>query len=502
MDSYETQSWEQVARENYLIISTFILLVTCILRFYNLGGNSLWLDEAIFANIPLTDFWSVIEYTRYKNSTPILLPYLYYLLGEGLRDPFLIRLPPAIFSVLSVGVILALPKAGVPRNVAILAALMLAIAPVQVFYAQEVREYSLSVLMSCFLIFSFSGLIYRRKKTWLFLYLGVLLFSPLTSYGVVFMALATVVTFTLISLNSFEVKLSSLLLPWLALLSGITISYHLTASNQMYVTDSWYLASFLPPEGMLEKIPWVTSTALGWLGLSIENQRALSAPVSLMLGGAIALLISVHVILTLIRTKRFNYVHMNLFLVLIILMSGAIVASLMRVYPFGGIRQHLYAAPLITLCVSQSLVSMATKTKGRYSVITLLIGILLIATVSFTYLPRQYREIQDIVSALSSISDEVDDRSVYIYYMANTAVEFHFPDRKFFRGTRARYQVDVMGEEIIEQIRDCHVSVVFTHVWRTEDTDIIGYLEDAGLKLVKENRYAGARVLDFTSCGM
>ena len=57
-----------------------------------------------------------------------------------------------------------------------------------------------------------------------------------------------------------------------------------------------------------------------------------------------------------------------------------------------------------------------------------------------------------------------------------------------------------MGNEIIERIQDCHVSVVFTHVWKTEDEEIIAYLKESGLTLFEEHTYAGARVLNFTSC--
>ena len=493
-------SWEQIVRQNYTLLSIIILLIACILRFYNLGGNSLWLDEAIYANVPTADFGSFINYSRPNLSSPILLPYIYYVFGEGLRDPLLIRFPPAIFSVLSVGVLLAFPKTGVSRMVAVLAAFMLAISPIQIFYAQEVREYSLSVLMSCFMLFAFSGLIYKRTISWVILFSTVLFFIPLTAYGTIFMALAASIAFLVICVRDNQVNLSMLLLPWLALLAGITITFHVTASYQMWVTDAWHLARFFPPDGMWAKIPWVVTSTLGWFGLAVENQRALSVPIVVLIGGLIMLLISANVVITLIRKKGKEFTNMHLFLVLIILLGGSIVAAFLRLYPFGGIRQHLYAAPLIILCVSQSLISMSELTRGKYAAFPLLLGIFLCSAASIIHIPRQYREIQDIVSAISNIKGEVNDESIYIYYMSIQAVDFHYPNRKFIRGTPARYQIDVMGNEIIEQIQDCHVSVVFTHVWKTEDEEIIAYLKESGLTLFEERNYAGARVLDFTSC--
>ena len=377
MDNSGTPSWEQVVRQNYSLISLFILLIAGTLRFFNLGGNSLWLDEAIYANVPLADFGLLLEYTRHKNSSPILLPYIYHLFGEGLRDPLLIRLPPAIFSLLSVGVLLAFPKTGVSRLAAVLAAFMLAVSPIQVFYAQEVREYSLSVLMSCFMLFAFSGLIYKRTMSWVILFSTVLFFTPLTAYGTIFMALATSIAFLLICMRDNRVNLSMLLLPWLALLTGITITFHVTASYQMWTADAWYLVRFFPPDGMWVNIPWLASSTLGWFGLTFENQRELSVPIVTLIGGLTVLLISASMVITLARKKTCELINMNLFLVLIILLGGSVVAALIGAYPLGGIRQHLYATPLVILCVSQSVISVSELTRGKYTTFTLALAILL-----------------------------------------------------------------------------------------------------------------------------
>jgi hypothetical protein len=275
---------------------------------------------------------------------------------------------------------------------------------------------------------------------------------------------------------------------------------HATVSYQLYVTDSSYLVSFFPPGGTWEKIPWVVTSTLGWFGLAVENQRSLSVPLVLLIGGLLVVLISANVVITVIRNSSDEFLKLNLFLVLGVLLGGSIVAALIGVYPFGGIRQHLYAAPLIVLCASQSIISMIALTRARYAALILLIGVSLFSAASLILIPRQYREIQDIVSAISDIGGNVSDESVYIYYMSVQAVDFHYPDRRFFRGTPARYEVDVMGNEVIKQIRDCHVYAVFTHVWKTEDEEIIAYLEKSGLTLFEEHKYAGARVLDFTSC--
>jgi hypothetical protein len=502
MNKAGSQPWDRVISQKYTLISVVILLIASVLRFYDLGGSSLWVDEAVYANGSMTDFWSFIDNTRAKNSSPIILPYIYYLLGEEIRDTFLIRLPPAIFSLLSVAVILLLPKAGVSRAVAVLTAFVLAVAPIQIFYAQEVREYSLSVLISSVIIFAFSGVIYKRTRAWVLLFSATLFVAPLASYGNIFIALAMTITFLAINTRDRQFDLSIALLPLLALLTGITITYQVTASYQLYVVTQEYLYSFFPPADMWDKLSWVATCTLGWLGLVFGRQVAQSFPAIVMVGIPVAILILMGVVWELKRKTGNKFQNLHLFVVLVILLGGAIVASIIGVFPFGGLRQHLYAAPLITLCASQSIISLNAFGKGRSALIALLTGIIIFSTASFIQIPKQYREIQDIVSVISLGLGEVSDESVYIYYGANPAVDFHYPKRPFFRGTWARDHVDVMGDEIIEQIHDCHVSVVFSHVWKSEDAKILTYLEESGLQSVEDHRYAGARVVKLRQPGL
>jgi hypothetical protein len=314
------------------------------------------------------------------------------------------------------------------------------------------------------------------------------------------MALATMVAFLLIGLRDHRVSLSNLLLPWLALLAGITITFHVTASYQMWTADAWYLTRFFPPDGVWLTIPWLASSISGWFGLVIENQRALADLTVALIGGLSILLIVTHLVLFFSRSSDRTFSDLNLFLVLLILLGGCVTAALIGVYPLGGIRQHLYAAPLIALCISHSIVYLCKLAGARFAALIMILGILLYTVTSVIHIPRQYREIQDIVSAISNLEKGISDESVYIYYMSTQAVNFHYPDRNFTRGVPARYQIDVMGKEIIDHIRECRVRVVFTHVWKTEDEEIITYLKESGLTLLEEQTYAGARVLSFASC--
>ena len=124
-------------KKKYLIASVAILVIAAALRIYHLGDTSLWLDEAKYANFSYTGFADFIYNTRHYNSSPIFLPLIYWLLGDLVRDPFWIRVPPMIFGLLSVYILLKLPKVGFSRSVAMTSALWLAILPVHIQYSQE-----------------------------------------------------------------------------------------------------------------------------------------------------------------------------------------------------------------------------------------------------------------------------------------------------------------------------------------------------------------------------
>jgi hypothetical protein len=69
-------------------IAVGVLLAAFAVRAYNLGGTSLWYDEAVFANNSAQSFDRFITLTRTANSAPVALPLLLWFFGEAIRDRF------------------------------------------------------------------------------------------------------------------------------------------------------------------------------------------------------------------------------------------------------------------------------------------------------------------------------------------------------------------------------------------------------------------------------
>lgn len=478
-------SSRDVIAESYTLVSISIMLIAVALRFFQLGGASLWFDEAVYANNSMTDFWSFIENTHQSNSSPILLPYLYYIFGESLRDPFLIRIPPAMFSVLSVAVMLALPRAGVSFSVAALSAFILAIAPAQIEYAQEVREYSLSVFASCMIIFTFAFALNKHSKRSLIYFSLVLVATPFASYGTIFLALAAVVAFVFIEVSGQRYKRGILLIPVISLLIGIALTYQLTAMHQMRIAKSWYLSGHYPPDAIIPVLKWLVSSGLAYFRQAVGG---------LELGLLSLLLVCFHMVTS--AGLRGNWrAKPNFFLVLLILFGGSIVAASIGVYPFGGIRQHLFATPLIVLCVAQSVIALGSVFGQKGTTMAVIAFSLLVSFNSLIAVPRAYAEKEDIVSAVSEGLEGIPHSNVYAYYAARHALEFHYPDHQFYAGKPARGDIDIIGEEIVSLVEEKSVYVLFSHVFKDEDDQILDYLADDGLTLIEDKKYRGARVV-------
>lgn len=149
-----------------------ITLLGLAIRLIALGSKSLWIDEThsfYFASQPLSSL-----FTQLCDPHP---PGYYALLSLVLaigRNEFWLRLPSAIAAtltipltyVLSRGLGSALAIKGLDRRAAILAALLLAVAPLHVWYAQEARMYALVTFLGlCAVLFAVRLAVHERAWT-------------------------------------------------------------------------------------------------------------------------------------------------------------------------------------------------------------------------------------------------------------------------------------------------------------------------------------------------
>lgn len=131
----------------YLLLA-LILILAAGLRFYRLDAQSLWNDEGNSARIaerPLADIVA--------GAAGDIHPPAYYILLAGWRGlvgwtEFGLRSLSALLGVLAVALIYAVGSRLFERRVGVLAALLVALSPFQIYYSQEARMYVLLALLS------------------------------------------------------------------------------------------------------------------------------------------------------------------------------------------------------------------------------------------------------------------------------------------------------------------------------------------------------------------
>src|SRR5262245_11065557 len=153
-DSSNSFSIATIGSQTYVASAISILIVATVLRLPHLGV-SLWFDEALYANSARATLQNLIEVTRSLQSTPLGLPLLLFVIEKFAVSASIVRAPSVIFSVGAIALILALPRVGIVRGYCLAVAGVLAISPQQIRYAQEVREYALSVFVVATLIYLF-----------------------------------------------------------------------------------------------------------------------------------------------------------------------------------------------------------------------------------------------------------------------------------------------------------------------------------------------------------
>jgi len=186
-----------ITKSRYVQILLFLILSGSILRFYNLGYNSLWLDEAVTYTTSVktfTEIWAVIGSGDFN-------PPLFYWLEKGMlifgSSEFILRFIPALLGILTIPLFYLIGKEFLDRNAGIIAAALLTFSSFHIYYSQEARAYSpMLFFASLAMLFFLKAIQQNDTKNWILFGLFSAIAFWLHFYVIVL--IASLVLFTLI----------------------------------------------------------------------------------------------------------------------------------------------------------------------------------------------------------------------------------------------------------------------------------------------------------------
>jgi uncharacterized membrane protein len=131
-------------KRNYLI--AVIIFLGFLLRLYRLTDQSIWLDEAwsiYHSQQPLSQIIGLKD-----NTPPLYYLLLHFWMQIKSNSEFSARLLSTFLGTISIYVTYLLGSLIFNKKTGILAALLLAISPIHIYYSQETRAYSLFFLLT------------------------------------------------------------------------------------------------------------------------------------------------------------------------------------------------------------------------------------------------------------------------------------------------------------------------------------------------------------------
>jgi uncharacterized membrane protein len=320
-----------------------ITFVGAALRAHQLGFRLLWLDEGILYWIAQGSLTQVLHQNAVSNSAPPLFPVWINLVSHWFDSEAALRALPWAAGTLAVPAMYFLGRQFLSPSGALIGSLLMATAAIQIEYSQEMREYSLGVLLVVLLLASFMYFVARptwRRAALLTAVAAVALFSQ---YGLALFVLALNAVMA-IHLLRMQASRKELLVKWVVVQCVLLVVA--AAIAQMSLRGQWQTGGFYGDEGQyLAKGYWTGGGPQSALSFAYRGSRSLVdyaypglAFAWMFYTGALAILI--------LRRRTL------LPFIVVFPFCAIIAAALLRLYPYLAARQDLVLTPLIYLVVA------------------------------------------------------------------------------------------------------------------------------------------------------
>jgi len=135
------QSHKAISAGNFYALSAVLVGIALAARLYQIGSQELWLDEAFSCYVATLPNW--FKSILIDNNPPLFYLVLRPWTQIAGTSETALRLPAALAGTLLVGLIVWAAREVFNRSVALWAGLVAALAPFQIYYAQQARVYSM-----------------------------------------------------------------------------------------------------------------------------------------------------------------------------------------------------------------------------------------------------------------------------------------------------------------------------------------------------------------------
>lgn len=162
MTDLRTRFHQIIAQQNWL---WWLVGLALALRLFHLDAWSFWHDEALTVLLAQQPIADLVAITAADVHPPLyfLLVKLFLLLGQS---EFIVRLPSVLSSVGAILMVYLIGRDLFDEKVGLTSAFMMTLSPIQLFYAQEARMYTLLLLLTGFCGWAFSRALRDNHPRW------------------------------------------------------------------------------------------------------------------------------------------------------------------------------------------------------------------------------------------------------------------------------------------------------------------------------------------------
>ena len=132
-----------------------IVLVGAFLRVFHLTAESIWLDEAFSVSISRLSVPQIVQAAAPDVHPPLYYFLLHYWMMVFGTSESAVRLPSVLFGVLAIPMIYLVGRQLFNKEAGLVGALILALSSFNIYYSQEIRMYSLMVLLALLSMYFF-----------------------------------------------------------------------------------------------------------------------------------------------------------------------------------------------------------------------------------------------------------------------------------------------------------------------------------------------------------